>query len=711
MSLSLSKKLLTTPPPILWQKIRRRLKRQVRQTWARLETRLGRAGVSDREFFRAITRPDFLADGRARRQARFFIDPADRTGVISTLRTVCPAIEPATIAAADRVCDHIFDLLGSGPVYLGHPIDWHTDFKTGHRWEPTAFYLDLAPAPYPGGYDIKVPWELSRCQHFAWLGQAYWFTSDEKYAREFAAQVADWIAHNPPRQGVNWVCTMDVAIRAVNWLWGYAFFQDSPSLSDDFRLDFLKSLLIHGRHIVANLEYSETLTSNHYLSNIVGLVYLGILLPEFKEAEKWRSFGLQELEKEMLKQVYPDGVDFEASTAYHRLVTEMFLSATLLARLNGHTFSPAYMARLERMLEFILHLTKPDGTVPLFGDNDNGRLHRLKVWDDPPREWRDFRYLLAVAAPLFNRPDFARAAGDQWAEAVWFWGTTVHDWRVQADAAPPELPHSAVFPQAGIYILRHNDFYLAVDAGPNGQNDNGGHAHNDVLSFELSAFGRDWIVDPGTYVYTADYAARNRFRATAAHNTVMVDGQEQNRFDERLLFRMQADARPRVQAWQSTPAYDLLVAEHYGYTRLPEPVTHRRAFYLDKTESFCWIRDELAGTGQHRVEWFFHFHQGVQYQLDTQGVLLKQEQHCMWLISLECIDAKKLPPIVNIDKQSNSYGQVCPGIMLHYYDTMNNSLTRNWLLYHKPDDTHLLLPDCLKRWTQRVAPLFRQFFS
>lgn len=419
----------TLPPRVLLRKAAAVLVRELRlvaeEAWARGCSRQ----ISDVALQRALMPdvtlaqlPSLLRSGTG---VKFFIDPANKDKQIALLRQVTPEALDLIVAEADRVCDHVFDLLGSGPTPLGEKIDWHVDFKTGRRWDPRTYYKRIHPASYPGGYDIKVPWELSRCQHFAWLGQAHWFTGDEKYAQEFVAQVLDWIEQNPPQFGVNWACTMDVAIRAVNWLWGYYFFKDSTSLTDEFRLVFFKNLLAHGRHIINNLEWSETLTSNHYLSNIVGLVYLGILLPEFKEAERWREFGLQELEKEMFKQVYPDGVDFEASVSYHRLVAELLISAVLLARHNGHTFSRPFMERLEKMLEFTMYVTKPDGTVPLIGDNDNGRLHRLKVWGEPEREWVDHRYLLAIGAVLFERDEFAQAAGDQWEEAMWVFDSNV----------------------------------------------------------------------------------------------------------------------------------------------------------------------------------------------------------------------------------------------------------------------------------------------
>jgi uncharacterized heparinase superfamily protein len=579
------------------------------------------------------------------RTERHFIWAQNRESFLTALREIAPRAESQIVVEADRICGHVFDLLGSGPTPLGDKIDWHVDFKTGHRWNPQTYYKRIRPAPYPGGYDIKVPWELSRCQHFAWLGQAYWFTEDEKYAQEFVDQVLDWIEQNPPQFGVNWACTMDVAIRVVNWLWGYYFFKDSPSLDDDFLLAFLKSLLAHGQHIFCNLENQGDFTGNHYLSDLVGLVYLGILCPEFKDARRWREFGLQELEEEMFKQVYPDGIDFEASISYHRLVTEMFLSVVILAQLNGHGFSDPFMERLEKMLDFVMYITKPDGAAPPIGDNDNGRLYRLRVWDPPEREWVDFRYLLAIGAVLFEREDFAQAAGGQWEEAIWLLGERAARFRRSVEDKKP-LPlrlKSRRFADAGIYVMRHEDLHMVVDAGPVGQNGNGGHAHNDTLSFELYANGQTLIVDSGTYVYTADYEARNQFRSTSYHNVVAVDGNELNRFGEVRIFQLTEDDLPEVHCWAIDGDYDFLDVSHHGYERFENPVVHRRQVFLDKQDGMWIMRDLFTGDGRHRLEWYWHFAPSVRLDLCEHTLFVRdQDNHVILEVLFSDVEKAKL---------------------------------------------------------------------
>ena len=602
-------------PYELWCKVAHKISRRLRYIGGHWQARFMKVALTDIAFERAIKKEfvdiqackSYLA---RRNLPSFFLDLRSSSALIDAFHVSYAEYEGLIIEVANQVCEHKFDLLGAGVTDLGDKIDWHVDFKTGHRYTPDKFYLDFHPAAYPGGHDIKVPWELSRCQHFVWLGQAYWFTGDETYAREFVGQVLDWIAQNPPQLGVNWASTMDVAIRVVNWLWGYYFFHTSPALHDAaFLLPFFKSLLIHGRHIRRNLERSALFTGNHYLSNIVALVYLGYLLPEFKEAERWRTFGLRELEREMFKQVYADGVNFEASVSYHRLVLEMSLSATILAQLHGHTFSSQYLARLEKMVEFILYATEPDGTVPLIGDNDNGRLHRLKVWKDRAREWADYRYLLAIGAVLFEREDFAIAAGQQWEEALWIWGERAIAFRnkIMGNEHAPLKLASRGFRVAGLYVMRHQDVYMLVDAGSNGQNGEGGHAHNDALSFEVNVGGQKLLVDPGVYVYTADYEMRNIFRSTAYHNTVSVDGEEQNRLYAWNLFRLGDEANPQVNQWETTAEFDLFDAEHTGYRRLSAPIQHRRQIFFNKEQPVYWlIRDHLTGEGEHTFECFFH---------------------------------------------------------------------------------------------------------
>jgi hypothetical protein len=172
----------------------------------------------------------------------FFLHGGDRHAWIAAFRSRYPGRDAAIIAAADAICRHEFDLLGSGCVRLGASLPWHTDFKTGRDW-PLQYSPDIEYAELDRPTDVKVPWELSRCQHFTTLGQAYWLTADERYAQEFVSEVEDWIARNPWGRGVNWACAMDVALRAVSWIWGFYFMSASHACAAPaFRAAFVSAL-------------------------------------------------------------------------------------------------------------------------------------------------------------------------------------------------------------------------------------------------------------------------------------------------------------------------------------------------------------------------------------------------------------------------------------------------------------------------------------
>jgi hypothetical protein len=602
--------------------------RITRSRWRQLRALVGGTEVGPGELARAfgVDRGALLDVAERFRQAmrtRLPVGPDDAKAIVASLERYAPDVIRSSVTAADRICDHVFDLLGSGPVALGPEIDWHRDFKSGYRWDPKTFYTDVPYGHIPG-VDIKVPWELSRGQHLPVLAQAYLFTGDERYAREAVAQIRHWVATNPPQFGVNWACPMDVALRAVNWLWTAGLLADALAADREFFLDLLAGVLAHGRFLRGNLEIGPGgITSNHYLANIVGLLYLGLCVPELREAKRWRAYAVRALVQEMDGQVLPDGADYESSIPYHRLVTEMFLSAALLCRHHRVELPPEFHERLARMVDFVRAYTKPNGLAPQVGDADDGRLHVVHGYgtNDP----RDHRHLLALGALYFDRENWWAAAGPAWPEALWFGATRGEGW-----SHPPERSispsDSAAFPHAGLYIIRDGDDYVLFNCSPVGTRGVGNHKHNDLLSLEVHLGGEDILVDPGSYLYTPDPDARNAFRSTRAHTTVMVDGAEQNRFVRGGLFALHPDACPRVLLWERAAGYDRIMAEHDGYCRLADPVVHRRTVTFERGTGRVEIFDEFANPkgrgGIHDLVWTLPFAPGCAVQSVADGWMI-----------------------------------------------------------------------------------------
>ncbi len=513
---------------------------------------------------------------------------------------------------ADLVIRNEFKTLGSELYSFGDNIDWQLDFKSRKRWD-LRFYSDIDVLDLGNPSDVKVPWELNRFHQALWLGQAYIVTHDESYAEKFKRLVEDWIASNPVGFGVNWVVPMEAAIRAMNLIASMLFFIGSEKIDDDFFIRFLCTIYEHGKFIRYNLERGIK-NGNHYVSDLVGLVYLGMLFHDIRTGRRWLRFAKRELEREMAKQVSPDGTDYEKSTGYQRFVAELFTSAYVLFTRNGIDVSPLFRERLERMFEFISSSTMQNGNVPGIGDADDGRVFRMRS----EINFNDHRDILAVAAALFNRSDFKTVSPDFSELGLLLLGTEGSK-KFTGIGAVSEV-RSQLFKDGGFVFLKNANDYISFDFGDIGMQGRGGHGHNDVLSFTVAA-STPLIVDRGTYCYTCNVRLRNRLRSTYSHNTAVVDGVEQAEF-KGLWTILEDTTAPDLLAWSSNDAEELIEAQHHGYERLSQPVIHKRKITFNKLERKYKVEDNFQGEGKHKIELMYHFAPGLKVTQIADGFIM-----------------------------------------------------------------------------------------
>ena len=545
--------------------------------------------------FRARTSPKFLAGFDLEANADWQSSQQSQTEQTAHL-----------LEQADRIVNaHRWPLMGYGEREFGAEIDWLREPVSGRSFAPLVYYGDAVTARGDGS-DVRVLWELNRLAHFVTLGRAYAVTNDGRYAAELFAQHESWRAQNPVGCGPNWNCAMEVALRSINLLAAFELFRGAPELSEARLQTLLATFDEHGRHIRRNLEFSYIATSNHYLSDVAGLLWLGICLPELEAARGWRDFGLRELLREMDKQVLADGADCESSTGYHRFVLELLLYSFILCRANGIEIENRYWQKLRAMLEYVRAYLRPDGRAPLVGDTDGGQVLPIVR-----RAADEHAYVLAIGAAVFNEPGFKTSLAAP-EEVRWILGRAgVEAYAELSNDAPH--PSSAAFADADTYVMREGDSYLLFNASDAGLNGRGSHGHNDALSVEVFGCGTLFLSDPGTYVYSADLHQRHLFRSTAFHSTVEVDGAEQNTILESTPFVIGDEARPRVLRWASDAERDLVIAEHHGYRNLAAgEITHRRACLFDKRGRYWIIDDALLGAGTHDFRFRFHGAPGLE---------------------------------------------------------------------------------------------------
>lgn len=527
--------------------------------------------------------------------------PVERAG----FESICPGEAQQLLARAQAALRHEVDLLGSGPVSLGPVIDWHTDCKTGLSWPPRYFRdIDYNNPERPS--DVKMAWELSRLQWLVPAGQAYLLTADERYAQAVRDVLEQWIAANPCAGSVNWSCTMEPALRIFTWTWFFRVFHAAPSWADPgFRERFLRALYLHVEFTERHIERSD-INGNHYTADAAGLVMGGLFFGRGRHPARWASQGWTILQGEMALQVFPDGVDFEASVPYHRLVAELFLWPAMYRQTVGLEVEGAYRERLLAMARFTAAYVKPDGQAPLWGDADDARALPLGT-----QTINDHRYLVAMIGLALREPALAQGIGGPRGEVFWsFGGEAAQAMHTQAPALA-----SQAFVQGGFYVMRSGRDHVFIDAGPLGLAGRGGHGHNDCLAFEAVLDGLPLVTDCGAYLYTANYEERNRFRSTALHNTPQVDGEEINRFIRpEYLWNLHNDAEPTVHTWLDDDTHALLIAEHSGYQRLGDPVRVQRSLLLDKRAHALLVVDQLRGASAHHVEIPLHLSPGVEVE-------------------------------------------------------------------------------------------------
>jgi hypothetical protein len=583
-----------------WRQIADRIKKM---EGAELRFRLRQELNKRQDRLRSTLRADFASGTRLPGDAKrgnFFFGPEDVNGRLKLLQLRFPDFTKQTVERAEKILKHRFDLLGFTDLAYGSPIDWHMDLVNAKR-APRRIFYQVGYLDFQEVGDSKIIWELNRHQHFVILAKAYGLTADQRYVDEILRQWRHWWVENPYPMGINWASSLEAAFRSLSWLWTYHILAGAPGVPE-FREEWLRGLAVHGRHIERYL--SKYFSPNtHLLGEGVALFFLGVLCPELAAAERWKAMGWKIVIEEARRQVQADGMHFEQSTYYHAYALDFFLHSALLASANDIPLPAEFEQTIEKMLTALCLMGRASAP-PRLGDDDGGRLfdaarNRSEHLLDP----------LATGAILFRSVAFKTVAAQLREETLWLLGEEGARAWDSLDTSPPDM-NSAALAASGIYLLASANpaTQVAVDCGRLGTQ-SGGHGHADALSVTLTSQGRDLLIDPGTFAYVGDGGERDLFRGTAMHNTLRVDGENQS--EPAGSFSWSRFAEPKIEHWIQGKSFDLLVASHDGYRRLPEPVTHRRSI-LSLRNGIYLVRDTVEGEGRHRLEVSWHLAEGMQ---------------------------------------------------------------------------------------------------
>jgi hypothetical protein len=501
---------------------------------------------------------------------------------------------PDVVAEAERFLTGEWNALGAAVRVTADSVAWRTH-PVSRVPTPELHFSRVSYAADVLGGDVKYLWEVNRHAELVRLAQGYWLTRRSEFAHAAVALIDSWIEQNPPGIGINWISTVDVAFRTIAWCWVWTLTADCDAWTDE-RVGRLLWAVAQCGQFIARYDSVHHSPNTHLTGEALGLVYIASVFPELRHALRWRTLGIGILTDELSHQVLQDGMHYERCTGYHRYHLEFYLHALAIARAHNESWGEVFREPLSRGVDVSLQLRRPDGTWPVFGDEDGGATVRLGT-----RNVTDQNELLVVAAGLLDRPEWrAAAAGD--ARSLGWWMLDDEAWRRVSSASPTEVraPRSASLRASGYYVARDDwssdGWYCAVDAGPHG-GDATGHAHTDLGHVEI-AHGAKWTtVDPGCPVYTGAPDRRNWFRGQRAHATIMIDAAELAEPSTAFGWRTVAP----------TPSAEAADHEWYWYCRLRYsyptpggPVQHERQVVLIRSWGVL-VCDLLAGAGQHSV--------------------------------------------------------------------------------------------------------------
>ena len=359
-----------------------------------------------------------------------------------------------------------------------------------------------------------------------------------------------WQRENPPGDGIGWE-PYPVARRIVNWI---KFDLRTGGLTGDA----LHNLAIQARWLERRLEFH--LLGNHLFADAKALVFAGLFF-EGEEADRWCRRGMSLVSEQLAEQVLADGGHFELSPMYHAAFLEDLLDLVNLLRSSGVDVPAEWTTVCGRMRAWLAAMVHPDGEIPFFND---------AAFGVAPRAAELEAYAARLSLPLIYPP----------AELT----DLVDSGYVRASAGPA---------------------FLICDCADIGPDYLPGHAHADTLSFELSLFGQRVFVNGGTSTYT-EGPERQRQRGTAAHNTVVLDGQDSS--EVWGGFRVARRARILDREVHAAAARVDIFATHDGYRRLAGRNLHSRRWYL--AMDGLVIDDEVSG-GPCDAEARFHLHPSV----------------------------------------------------------------------------------------------------
>ncbi len=506
-----------------------------------------------------------------------------------------PAHVRAVLAEADRCVAGERAYFGYPSVNIGRFVDWNYDPINDFRWpEAVSGRIDHREAVS----DPKWIWELNRLQHLPVLAQAHLFTGRSRYAETAFDHLDTWLDQNPAATATMWRSPFEVGLRAISVAVALQGLRTSPAMTTQRYRRVVRMLDASARHGWHHRSRFSS-ANNHLVGELAGLVTVHLLFPELAAPASLYRRALNALNTAAGQLILPDGAGAEQSISYQIFTAELFSILVTLWRLRGDRVPPQIGSALRRSVRYLVSVVGSGDPDPRYGDDDDG--FALRLGAEPKRTVR--AHLGIVAASTGD--ETATRYGEMTAAAAWISAALETPLRaIGAGSGRDGADASMYAPNGGLVVLRPGRVRLTMDVGPLGYLSTAAHGHADALAVTLSDRDGEVIVDPGTGSYCMNPEWRTVHRGTRAHPTVCIDNVNQSVIGGPFYWRRHATTTVR--------SVDLdrgvVDAEHDGYRRLDDPVTHRRWLIAPPGDTTVVVVDLLNAKRAHdiAVSWPLH---------------------------------------------------------------------------------------------------------
>jgi hypothetical protein len=414
--------------------------------------------------------------------------------------------------------------------------------------------------------DVRVVWEASRLQQL--IGLAYIAKNDKENThralKSYLIQFNSWFDNNPVYYGPHYISVMECALRIISICFASAVIEDEIS-DDSYWIKQSNVVTSHAEIILERLSlYSSS--GNHTLTEASGLIFAGVLYSKHPRASTWLDIGQKLFCKEFMRQTNSDGSGIEQTSWYLKFIYDL---AVITLPLIDSENSELLQARVDKVEQFLADISC-DNKIISFGDSDDG--------------YAVSRYLNFITK------------------------------------TPQKLEGYTYFKDSGLIKVKHKDTLVFFDCGNLGMGPGYGHGHADALSVDFYYKDVSILSDTGTGTYNSDEKIRTYFRSTQAHNTVVINKEDQSIQTSKFMWK--SDISSELIKAETVTEGTYVLAKHSGYEERFDCIHYRGIFISISGVFFVW--DYITGNADS-IEAYWHFAENLDLsssKLSTEGFTL-----------------------------------------------------------------------------------------